>query len=208
MNPIRFFHPPQPTRIWPTSDLLISLAADKKWDAEIKYNGWRLLIFKQPDNSLQFYNRHNSIISVDMSSFIPVLESIPPGTVFDAELLERRTKDLKGIVVIWDIPFFKGIDWRQKKLKERRLPLFDLFDVAPAKFESSPTGFAQIYHTQQFSNNFKSLYEKIDKRDDPIEEGLILKNVESIYKSHPSRAVDILDWLKCKKIGDHAKVKR
>jgi ATP-dependent DNA ligase len=200
---IQFFYPPQPTRIWPTSNLLISLAKDKKWDAEIKYNGWRLLLFKIEQNKILLYNRHSTIIDINWQQFFPFFKDIPVGTVFDGELLDRRTKDLKNIVVLWDCCFYNGIDLRLKPLKERR-PFLDHFSTAPAKFTNSTTG--QVFKVQQFTTDFLELYNSIDHRNDPVEEGLVLKNKLSLYKYSAKRGTDITDWLKVKKIGDHARV--
>ena len=199
---ITYFYPPQPTRIWPTSPLLRSLSGNKAWDAEIKYNGWRTLIFKHTPDSIFIYNRHGTIIDIDWKPFWHSFAAIPTNTVFDGELLDRRTKDLKNVIVLWDVPWFAGKDLRSKPLADRR-PLLDVFDIAPAQFETERTG--QVYRVQQFSSDFVELYHSIEGRDDPVEEGLVLKKKSSTYRSHPGRGIDILDWLKVKKIGEHAR---
>jgi ATP-dependent DNA ligase len=213
---IQFFYPPQPTRIWPNSSLLLSLD-HKLWDAEIKYNGWRLLLMKLDQDKILLYNRHSTIIDIDWKPFFHAFKDIPVGTVFDGELLDRRTKDLKNIVVLWDCCFYDGKDLRLKSLKERR-PFLDHFSTAPARFSNSqtfdpktqkatPNG-GQVYKVQQFSTNFRDLYNSIDQRNDPIEEGIVIKNKLSLYKYSAKRGTDVTEWLKVKKIGDHATVKK
>ena len=214
---ISFFYPPQPSRIWPNSSLLTKYSMDKNWDAEIKYNGWRLLVFKQLDGTLQFFNRHSTLIHADTKSLVPALSKIdimPKGTVFDGELIDKRTKEHKGIIILWDVAFYKGKDIRTLPLIERRKRL-DCFDTAPEPSSSSFISLTgQTFRTKQFTSNgtdanfFKSLYDNIDFRNDPLEEGIILKNTKSVYSTHPSRGVDTLDWFKIKKIGDHAKVSK
>jgi hypothetical protein len=117
---IQYFYPPQPTRIWPNSSLLPSFSNSRDWDAEIKYNGWRLLVFKLEQDKILLYNRHSTIIDIDWQQFIHAFEDVPVGSVFDGELLDRRTKDLKNIIVLWDTCFYNGSDLRLKPLKDRR----------------------------------------------------------------------------------------
>lgn len=201
---IRYFFPPQPTRIWPSSPLLLSLG-NQGWDAEIKYNGWRILLFKEDKKTIKIYNRRATIIDIDHQQFLPLFETIPTGSVFDGELLDRRTKDLKGIMVLFDAMFFKDKDLRNQPLTERRKYL-ERFDHVPAKFSSSIVGRGQVFRIQQYTGNFLKLYNERVALNDPIEEGVVLKKTNSIYKHHPSRGIDTLDWLKVKKIGAHALV--
>jgi ATP-dependent DNA ligase len=197
---ISFFYPPQPTRIWPNSPLLQSLGAD--WDAEIKYNGWRVLIFKQADRIL-IYNRHSTIIDIDWKPFWNFFKVLPNNSVFDGELLDRRTKDLKNVIVLWDAPYWDGRDLRTTPLTSRR-PFLEAFAVAPATFRTQSSG--QVYRTQQFQSEFLKLYNSIDRLPEGVEEGIVLKKRTSPYRSHPNRKVEVLDWLKVKRIGDHARV--
>jgi ATP-dependent DNA ligase len=199
---IPFFYPPQPTRIWPTSALMSTLSSDPSWDAEIKYNGWRTLIFKH-SNSISIFNRHSTIIDINIDVFLPLFRSIPNETIFDGELLDRRTKDLKNVIVLWDTPFYKGKDLRALSLKLRRQHL-DSFQLAPSHFRTETVG--QVYRVQQYTTDFLQLYNTVVARNDAVEEGIVLKKWSSLYRSHPSRGIDILDWLKVKKIGDHARV--
>jgi ATP-dependent DNA ligase len=198
---ISFFFPPQPTRIWPNSPLLQSLHAPD-WDAEIKYNGWRVLIFKLVDRIL-IYNRHNTIIDINWKPFWSFFKPLPNNSVFDGELLDRRTKDLKLVLVFWDVPYWDGRDLRSTPLKNRR-PFLEAFAVAPAKFKTHSTG--QVYRTQQFPSDFLKLYQSIDHGPEGVEEGIVLKKRDSLYRSHPSRKIEVLDWLKVKRIGAHARV--
>jgi ATP-dependent DNA ligase len=198
---ISFFYPPQPSRIWPTSPLLTSLK-HPDWDAEIKYNGWRVLVFKLPDK-VALFNRHGTIIDIDWKPFWKLFSSVPNNTVFDGELLDRRTKDLKNVIVLWDVAFFNGRDLRAMPLQDRR-PFLETFPVAPTTFRTQPTG--QVFRTQQFPLKFRELYDSIVAHNDDVEEGIVLKKRSSIYRTHPSRKIEVLDWLKVKKIGDHARV--
>jgi len=197
---IPYFYPPQPTRIWPTASLFLTLAKNPNWDAEIKYNGWRLLIFIEKHRPL-FYNRHGTIIDIDTSVFD--FSDVPNYTVFDGELVDRRTKDLKNVVVLWDCPFFDGEDLKKQPLFERRQHL-EMWKIIPKTLQTKSKG--QVYRVQQYQNGIVELYKAIDLRDDPVEEGLVLKNKNSIYVTNPKHGKDIMDWIKIKKVGSHARV--
>jgi len=197
---IDYFYPPQPKRLWPDSPYLSKLCKNPLWDAEIKYNGWRLLIFV--DNIIKLYNRHGTIIDINAKVFHGFFKKIPSDTIFDAELINFRTKDIKNTIVIFDTVYYHGQDLKRKPLSERRKYL-DHFMTAPSSLYSEQP---QVFKIQQFSTNFIDLYNTIINRNDPIEEGIVIKQKTSIYRSHVSRGIEINDWLKIRKIGDHAKV--
>lgn len=200
---ISYFYPPQPSRIWPKTPVFSMLAKNPLWDGEIKYNGWRILIFKY--ETISIYNRHGTIIDIDPTPFEPLFKHVPSGTIFDGELVDKRTKTLKNIMILFDCPFYKNINTQSKPLHERRHYL-DKFATAPDLLVNKP--YAQVFKIKQFNTNLIQLYNDIELRQNDLEEGLVLKNINSTYRSHPSRGIDIVDWLKIKKIGDHARVNR
>ena len=198
---LQFFYPPQPSRIWPESNIFKRLSRSSQWDAEIKYNGWRILLFKLK-NKLLIYNRHNSIIDIDHKIFMPHFVDVPNDTIFDGELVHFRTTDLKNIMVFWDTPFYNGSDLRKQPLSNRRSYLSH-FATAPETLQLKNA--AQIFKVQQFSNGAE-LYDSIIKRNNKLEEGIIYKQILSIYESHIKRGIDVTTWLKCRKISDSSKV--
>jgi len=198
---IPFFYPPQPMRIWPESDLFRQLDKSPKWDAEIKYNGWRLLLFI--DTKIRFFNRQGTEIDVDKKPFESTLSKLPKGTVLDGELVHFRTTDLKNTIVFWDAPFYDGVDQRKKPLRVRR-QLLEHFGVAPRIIPK--TNKFNIFRCQQFNTNMINLYKELVVQNDSLIEGVVLKHVDSIYESHQKRGMDTRHWIKVKKIGDHAKV--
>lgn len=199
---IDFFFPPKPIRIWPDADLFKSIDQNPNWIGEIKYNGWRLLLFKI-DGYLLIKNNHGSIIDIDPKPFIPHFDGIPDNTVFDGELVDKRTKDLKNIMVFWDTCFYNGKDLRNLPLKTRRQYL-DHFATAPLKLVQSE---AQVYKVAQFkSGTLIRLYHQVEARNNSLEEGIVLKNTLAKYTSHPKRCIDIIDWIKIKKPGEDTKI--
>jgi len=199
---IPFFYPPQPMRIWPESDFFRQLDRNPNWDAEIKYNGWRLMIFI--DNDIRMFNRHSTEIDINKNIFRQHFDDVPRGTVLDAELVHFRTTDVKNVIVIWDAPFYDGVDLRKTPLIERRKYL-EHFSIAPRTIKRGQK--VQVYRTQQFkAGKFKELYQKTVDKNNPLEEGIILKMKNSFYDFNLKRGVESRYWIKIKKIGDHAKV--
>lgn len=201
---INFFYPPQPKRIWPNSPYILRLNDTNEWDAEIKYNGWRLLIFIN-NGKLNFYNRKGTIIEIHTDGFQDYFKNISNNTVFDAELLNFRTSDLKNKIVIFDVPFYNNKNLQNLTLLERRKYLNN-FKIAPSLFYMPET--PEVFKVQQFTENFNNLYNDIEKRNNEIEEGLVLKKKNSIYYSSIKSGKDINDWLKVKKIDKSNEVKK
>jgi ATP-dependent DNA ligase len=198
---MNFFYPPQPSRIWPDSDIFKSLCNNQGYDAEIKANGWRIL--SHIDDTLKLYNRDGTIIDVPRDLFSLAFKGVPKYTIFDGELINFRTKDVKNIIVLFDCMFYKGKDLRSLPLFERRKYLND-FDKQPKIFSTKSTG--KIYRIAQYTTNIEALYFDIIKRNDPLEEGIILKKKSSTYSYFARKGVDILDWIKVKKESNSAKV--
>lgn len=198
---ISYFYPPQPMRIWPNSNLFNLLNTDPNWDCEIKYNGWRLLIFI--DKDIKFFNRHGTEIQIDKRPFRQYFEHIPCGTVFDGELVHFRTTDVKNTIILWDSPFYNNKDLRKQPLTERRKYLSS-FKVAPYNITLNQS--IKIYRTQQFPSQFIKLYYDIVNKNNDLEEGIVLKKKQSFYDSHQKKGPEIKFWIKIKKIGNYAKV--
>lgn len=198
---MNFFYPPQPSRIWPNSAIFKSLCKNPEYDAEIKLNGWRIL--PHLDNELKLYNRNGTIIDVPRDLFSLAFKGIPKYTIFDGELLNFRTKDVKNIIVLFDCMFWNGKDLRSQPLLERRKYLND-FDKQPKIFSSKKS--VQIYRITQYTSGLETLYHEIIKRNDPLEEGFVLKKISSRYSSFARKGVDILDWIKVKKEDNSVKV--
>lgn len=196
-----FFYPPQPSRIWPNSDIFRSLCKNPEYDAEIKLNGWRIL--PHLDDELKLYNRNGTIIDVPRDLFSLAFKGIPKYTIFDGELLNFRTKDVKNIIVLFDCMFWNGKDLRSQPLFERRKYLND-FDKQPKFFSSKKS--VQIYRITQHTSKIEALYYNVIERNDPLEEGIILKKISSPYSSFARKGVDILDWIKVKKEDNSVKV--
>jgi len=197
---MNFFYPPQPTRLWPNAPILKQFDANPDYDSEIKYNGWRLEIHIDPKCPI-FYNRYGTIINIDSKIFD--FKNVPPLTVFDGELVHFRTKDVKNIVVLWDCMFWAGKDLRDLPLIQRR-PFLEGFQIAPNSLSKEDEG--KVFRTTQMKLSVK-FYDMIMKKNDPLEEGIVVKNNQSKYDWSVKGSFDTANWFKVKKMGDHSLVK-
>jgi len=207
---MQFFYPPQPTRLWPNAPLLQRLNNDPNWIGEVKMNGWRLEIHKEKDKLL-FYNRHGTIIDINSDIFLPKFTKVPNDSILDGELVHFRTKDTKNKIVLWDAMFWNGRDIRKSPLYERRsfLECFESDDSLSvgnddSLLQSIPATVTQI---KSQKTNLIKFYETVIKRNDPLEEGIVIKNINSQYESSLKRTFDTAQWFKIKKIDCSALVK-
>ena len=200
---MNFFYPPQPIRLWPNSSFFKGqLNSDPNFTAEIKYNGWRLEIHTDP-KALIFYNRHGTIINIDSKLFEHKFKNIPTESVFDGELVNFRTKDVKNIIVLWDCMFWGGRDLRKLPLSERRSYLAS-WQKAPKQLETKTMG--QVYRIRECKRDLVKFYDVVMSRNDPLEEGIVIKDKKSLYEFSIKSKIETASWYKIKKPGDHTLV--
>jgi len=193
---------PQPIRLWPDdSSFLRDLSSDPDYEAEIKYNGWRLEIHNTETGPILFNRKGTEIGNLEIDKFVRAFRNLPPNSVFDGELINFRTKDVKNIVIIWDCMFWNGRDIRKLQLQERR-QFLDTLKVAPVTLKSKSTG--QVYRAKSRKTGLLKFYDKIVKKDDPLEEGIVIKNIRSRYEYSVKASFETVSWFKLKKIGAHA----
>lgn len=202
---MNFFYPPQPMRIWPNAPLFGRLSSSPDWVGEIKYNDWRIQIHHS--EKFLIYNRHNTIINIDHKIFLPYFKDIPKDSIFDGGLLNFRTSDIKNVIVIWDAMFFGGKDLRKMPLQQRRKYLEDFKEIPDiSKLKSLKNG--QVFRNKQYKTKLKELYNRIVERDDPMEEGIVLKDLKSGFEYSLKGSFDTSKWIKIKKKGDHTFVEK
>lgn len=103
---MNYVYPCKPNRIYPNSAFFNRLDNDPAWIAEVKKNGWRCLAAK--DNTLTLWTRHHTTIKDRLPELRAILDRLPPGTVLDGELLQNRTKQIKGVYYVFDIIQYEG----------------------------------------------------------------------------------------------------
>jgi len=204
---MNFFYLPQPTRIWPSSSLFqTTLASSPHYIGEIKLNGWRLELHKQSE-ALIFYNKHGTIINTDPRPFLRAFSDVPDGSIFDGELVDKRTKDTKNVIVFWDCMFWGDRDIRNLPLSERK-KFLEPFEPAPEKITSGSLERGLVYHIRQHKQDLVKFYETTVAKDDPLEEGIVVKDLHSKYEYSPRRSFNTARWFKIKKIQDSALIGR
>lgn len=199
---MNFFYPPQPTRLWPNAPILKQFERDQNYVSEIKYNGWRLEIHIDPKCPI-FYNRQGTIININPKIFD--FKNVPPLTVFDGELVHFRTKDVKNVIVLWDCMFWDGKDLRNLHLEQRQ-PFLDVFSAAPRSLTKEHEG--RVFHITHEKRHLLNFYEEIVKKNDPLEEGMVVKNLQSKYEYSVKRSFETAQWFKIKKIADSSLAQR
>jgi ATP-dependent DNA ligase len=153
---------------------------DNVW-AQYKLNGNRNLIKVFPDRKIQFWNRHAEL---QQTYAIPdemreeILRISPAGvyTLWDSELMNFKTKDIKDIVylydvLVWESQWLTGVPYRQRyeRLAERVGPL--TIPLEPAEMQA-PLYLAQNFTPDQWVDRWKAA-KKL-----PWIEGLVLKRLD------------------------------
>lgn len=106
-DPVNFIFPPRPRgKIDP--DHLARFAVGD-WIAQWKYNGTRNLIHVEADRFVRLYQRHgkpHSQYKLDDATREQILslDLVPgEGYILDGELLHAKSRDVKGIMVLYDV---------------------------------------------------------------------------------------------------------
>jgi ATP-dependent DNA ligase len=104
-----YLYPCKPSRLERASSLFLSLNNDPLWVGEAKRNGWRCLAMQDYVGALTLWTRHKTVIPDKLPELRALLAAqLPEGTLVDGELLERRTKQVKGEYYVFDILLLKG----------------------------------------------------------------------------------------------------
>ena len=174
------------------SALFDTLDSDGGWIAEVKKNGWRCLAQKE-SGALTLWTRHRTTINDNLADLRASLsEQLPDGTIIDGELLNNRTKEIKGVYYVFDILMFRGRHLVSLPLKERREILETIIKPTPA-----------LYLAEQFSAGKKKLY--YTAIESPENEGVVLKKLTSLYLGSTSRCLQHPQWLKVKRPENHVR---
>jgi DNA ligase-1 len=194
---------------YPLEQEVQNLGAVEDWQAEWKWDGIRGQIVKRNDE-IYIWSRGEELVTEQFPELEKLISQIPNGTVLDGEILavkdhfvlpfntlqqrlNRKTINKKQLddapigFYVYDILEFEGKDIRQEPLKWRR----EILEGIIKNFDTdAPITISAKIH-------FKTWAELTELRQTARlinSEGLMLKNVNSLYHSGRKRG----DWWKWK----------
>jgi len=165
------FYPPKPTLITITQALFSELELDPRFIAELKYNGDRLILYK--DNNFDFWSRHGAPLrkyqpSAQLIDHLNSLNLFSGSWVFDGELLHFKTKAIKHRVVLFDLYVWKGKRIDQLPFSERRKRLEDVF---------TGSNFEDVILAPQWLSGWREVFDTETEREEI--EGLVMKRLDA-----------------------------
>jgi ATP-dependent DNA ligase len=202
---MKCYFPCKPNRLSPGSDLFRRLDNDAGWIAEVKKNGWRCLACKD-GGALTLWTRHHTTINDPLPELRALLtEILPEGCVIDGELLQNRTKQIKGVCYVFDLLTLEGTVtnlplWRRRRLLEA------IFETAMLKIANRGGNVHPVEVAHQYQiGKVKLYYDSITGEEN---EGIVLKHVNSTYNASELRCLQNPYWLKVKRIEKHVYTRR
>lgn len=162
--------------------------------AEVKKNGWRCLAWMKTTGweggdfkrELELWTRRKTIIPFPLPLTRAELNKLPPDTMLDGELLERRTKDVKDHYYIFDILFLKGASCMHLPYRVRRAMLEDTvrgYGINCELANPVQVGLPELYK-QAVANG---------------DEGIVLKEINSKYMVDLNSCPHNPHWFKAKR---------
>lgn len=184
-----FYYPQKPIRIYPESEVMKKLDNDHKYVAEIKKNGWRGLVEKR-GASLKMYSRRNTIIPWPKTEMRSYFSGLQNDFFIDGELIDHRTKGIKGTYYAFDLISLDNKLVVSKPLSERRRMLEDLL----------PQMGWLIIPEWIYENKMDYYFKSIDGDEN---EGIVIKALDAKYTISMTSCTDVASWLKVKKPEKH-----
>jgi DNA ligase-1 len=121
---------------------------------------------------------------------------LPDRCVIDGELIENRTKAIKGVYYVFDILALNGTSILNLPLRERRQLLEPILKISERGGHVGPIELARQYQI----GKVKLYHESIQGEEN---EGIVLKHVNSAYNASLARCLQNPYWLKVKRLEKH-----
>lgn len=156
--------------------------------AEVKKNGWRCVAWKK--DKLQLWTRRKTLINFHLPVTRGFLDLLPPDTMIDGELLDRRTKDLKDHYYAFDVMYIEGESvmhlpwWKRREKLELLLAKYGVWVELSAPVQ---VGFSTLYE-QSILNG---------------DEGIVIKDSNSKYIVDLNNCPYNPSWFKAKQPDKH-----
>lgn len=182
-----YIYPAKPIYVPPHSEAFDRLDADTNWVAEVKKNGWRMMVRVTPSNKIELWTRHKTLELSPLPSLRKELTelSLPPDTILDGELLEHRGKT-KETLMLWGM--FK---WGGKWLAD--LP----YKETMWRMSFIPKDSKCIIKPTFVFEGKKKFYEDVLKQGDE-NEGVVIKKLDACVPFSFSSTPISRNWIKVK----------
>jgi len=181
---MQYFYPCKPVYIHPDSTTAKQLDNNTDWVAELKKNGWRCLVYKSGD-TVTLYTRHKTIINDPLTDIREYFKQLEGNFIIDGELIEKRTKHFKGLFYAFDILYKNNKLLVNLPLQSRR----EILDETIKQHDS-------IQKPDWEYVNKLALYQSTLNSN--IDEGIVLKKLDSRYKISNVSCQPYSLWLKIK----------
>jgi hypothetical protein len=177
----------------------------KKWIAQRKFNGTNILINIDIDRNIKLLTRHGTppkLFSLSKSHIDQILSlnlEDKKEYWFNGELLDHKTKNYKGKIILFDIIYEGGYLVRVKQVD--RLQILSDICGNPIELEESNKialkVTSDIWLAENWNDNFNFHFEEFINLDEI--EGLMLREKESLNNNFGAKKYDVSWMVKCRK---------
>jgi bifunctional non-homologous end joining protein LigD len=189
---VSYLYPCVPNRLQADNSRLEIIDRDPLWIGERKMNGWRCLAIRD-EKGFVLWTRHKTLIDFPLPELREALtEMIPPCSIIDGEILDRRTRDIKGIFYAFDVLLAEDQLFTGKPWTDRRKALEAI--IKPCE---------HVHLSQPVNVGKKHLYDLCIQ--EPGCEGIVLKHMASLYTAGFKQCLTNPLWIKVKKDEAHTK---
>jgi ATP-dependent DNA ligase len=186
-----YLYPCQPNELSINSPFFEKLEKDTTVIAEVKKNGWRCLVEKE-NGVITLWTRHHTVfkdavpgVRADLAEMLKDYDNL----LLDGEIIEKRTKNVKDQLYLFDIIIAPGNDpIYRKPLWYRRNELEQIVGDR----EWLHVELASQYHIGKRNLYWQSI-------NDDLHEGIVLKDINKPYPISRIHKTINPSWIKCKK---------
>jgi len=187
---MKYVYPCKPNTLPLTSELFDQLNNDPSWVAEVKRNGIRSEIYSEKDSKV-LCTRNKTIVEDKLPEIRRQIELLPSGIILDGELISKRPKNWEKHFYLFDIIAYEG-----KYLVN--LPLIQRREILEKVYEKYLQWEKKIEISKWVYTNKRELY--YSSIGDELQEGIVIKRLNSKYLIGSNSCPQNPYWLKVKKV--------
>ena len=175
-NKLAYITPPRAEQAIPKS--FLSIWEGEGWIAQVKKNGTNTVIFVDPDKNMTFMSRHGTELKAwsPTTSSTKIFKDLPDDKwyVFNAELMNNKTKNVKDTLYIFDILVYHDQYLLGTTYSQRYKLMMNMFLTGKEQcVESHFVLNNNAWLARNIASDFSSVFKKLKNDED---EGLVLKN--------------------------------